>query len=102
LRFSENDINTYFHFSSHEQKSAHWTLSQNSFRNNKFIKNNIINMTKATMIGTSAVSKQGQITIPKVVRNRLKLNKGDIVEFLLTTENLLIIKKSDYDVEIEI
>jgi AbrB family looped-hinge helix DNA binding protein len=59
-------------------------------------------MTKATMIGTSAVSKQGQITIPKMARESLKLNKGDVVEFLLTTENLLIIKKSDYDIEIEI
>ena len=59
-------------------------------------------MTKATFVGKSAITKQGQTTVPKIARERLKLKKGDQVEFLLTEENLLIIKKSDSDIEIEI
>jgi AbrB family looped-hinge helix DNA binding protein len=33
------------------------------------------------VLGTSPLSKQGQITVPKIVRDKLDLTAGDIVAF---------------------
>ena len=38
------------------------------------------------VMGLAKVTTQGQITIPKVVRDRLKLKEGDYVIFYLTED----------------
>jgi len=44
-------------------------------------------------VGVSPVSEKGQVTIPKEIRETLKLKKGDRVVFL-ERDNQVIIRKS--------
>ena len=50
------------------------------------------------MIEESKVSKKGQITIPKDVREKLGLNVGDKVIFKSIAQGILIRKKEDSDI----
>lgn len=59
-------------------------------------------MVKATVIGTSVVTKQGQITIPKETRKKLRLRKGDMVHFMMTEKGNIIIRKMKFDREMEL
>ncbi|MFQ6119994.1 MAG: AbrB/MazE/SpoVT family DNA-binding domain-containing protein [Methanosarcinales archaeon] len=59
-------------------------------------------MIKAAIYGTSRITKQGQVTIPKKIRQKLGLEQGDSVQFILTENDLLLIKKLGFDVEIEL
>jgi AbrB family looped-hinge helix DNA binding protein len=59
-------------------------------------------MVKATVIGTSIITKQGQITIPKDIRKRMGIRKGDMVQFMVTEKGNVIIKKMKFDRELEL
>ena len=50
------------------------------------------------MIKESKISKKGQITIPKDVRERLGLKVGDKVIFESITKGILIRKKEDSNI----
>ena len=50
------------------------------------------------MIEESKISKKGQITIPKDVREKLGLKVGDKVIFESITQGILIRKKEDLDI----
>ena len=52
------------------------------------------------MIKESKISKKGQITIPKDVRERLGLKVGDKVIFESITKGILIRKKEDSNINI--
>lgn len=43
-------------------------------------------------VGVSPVSEKGQVTIPKEIRNSLKLKKGDRVVFLEADDKVIIRK----------
>ncbi len=49
------------------------------------------------MRALSIVSKNGQITIPKKIREDFDLKEGSIVRFVYTTSNKLILKKVTED-----
>ncbi len=57
---------------------------------------------KATLQGSSVVTTQGQITIPKAIRNRFSIKAGDIVEFLVTETGLIVIRKIETRREVDI
>ena len=59
-------------------------------------------MVKASVIGTSVITKQGQITIPKDIRKKLGMKKGDMIQFVITVNGNLIIKKMEFDKELEL
>ncbi len=59
-------------------------------------------MVKASVIGTSVITKQGQITIPKDIRKKLGMKKGDMIQFVITVNGNLIIKKMEFDKEVEL
>jgi len=50
------------------------------------------------MIKESKISKKGQITIPKDIREKLGLNTGDKVIFEPIAQGILIRKKEDSDI----
>ncbi|HIP75053.1 MAG TPA: AbrB/MazE/SpoVT family DNA-binding domain-containing protein [Thermococcus paralvinellae] len=50
------------------------------------------------ILGVSVISSKGTVTIPKKVREILKLSRGDLVVFKLSDDGNIIIKKGD-DVE---
>ena len=52
------------------------------------------------MIKESKISKKGQITIPKDVRERLGLKVGDKVIFESISKGILIRKKEDSDINV--
>lgn len=52
------------------------------------------------MIEESKISKKGQITIPKDVRERLGLKVGDKVIFESISKGILIRKKEDCDINV--
>ena len=52
------------------------------------------------MIEESKISKKGQITIPKDVRERLGLKVGDKVIFESISKGILIRKKEDSDINV--
>ena len=49
-------------------------------------------MANGAEIGVSPVSEKGQVTIPKEIRDSLKLKKGDRVVFLEADEKVIIRK----------
>ena len=51
------------------------------------------------MVEESKVSKKGQITIPKVVREKLGLKIGDKVIFESISQGILIRKKEDSNID---
>ncbi len=57
---------------------------------------------KATLQGSSVVTTQGQVTIPKAVRNRFGIEAGDIVEFLVTETGLIVMRKLETRREVDI
>jgi AbrB family looped-hinge helix DNA binding protein len=59
-------------------------------------------MVKASVIGTSVITKQGQVTIPKDIRKKLGIKKGDMIQFVITVNGNLIIKKMEFDKEVEL
>lgn len=46
------------------------------------------------LIGTAKVSSQGQVTLPKVVRNNLKVNNGELVIFTINDNGEIKIKNA--------
>lgn len=59
-------------------------------------------MVKATVIGTSVITKQGQITIPKDIRKKMGIKKGDMVQFMITVNRNVVIRKLEFDKEIKL
>lgn len=59
-------------------------------------------MVKATVAGTSVITKQGQITIPKEIRKRMGIKKGDMVQFMVTVNGNVVIKRMEFDEELEL
>lgn len=41
------------------------------------------------------VGKKGEITIPKPIRDRLKINDGDYVDITLNNKNEIVVIKKD-------
>jgi len=50
------------------------------------------------ILGVSVLSSKGTVTIPKKVREALKLSRGDIVVFKLTDNGDIVLKRGD-DIE---
>jgi len=53
----------------------------------------ISNNTKREVLGTSKITHKFQVTVPKEVRRRFKLEKGETLVFL-EEEDKLVVKKS--------
>ena len=47
------------------------------------------------ILGVSVLSSKGTVTIPKKVRELLKLSRGDIVIFKLTDNGEIVLKRGD-------
>jgi len=58
-----------------------------------------INMKNDKLIGTAKVSSQGQITLPKIVRDKLNVGNGELVIFIINKDNEIKIKNAN-DLEI--
>jgi bifunctional DNA-binding transcriptional regulator/antitoxin component of YhaV-PrlF toxin-antitoxin module len=54
-------------------------------------------MHKEKVLGDSRILKGGRITIPKKVRERLSVNDGDFLTYLLTKNGFVNIKKLEFD-----
>jgi AbrB family looped-hinge helix DNA binding protein len=48
------------------------------------------------------VTGQGQVTIPKEVREKLTVKSGDWLQFLLTEDGHIVIRKFEFDIELAI
>ena len=49
-------------------------------------------------MATSTLTTKGQITLPKVVRERLKVTAGDTVEFIVDTQGDIRVRAGHADV----
>ncbi|AEH24408.1 AbrB/MazE/SpoVT family DNA-binding domain-containing protein [Pyrococcus yayanosii] len=47
------------------------------------------------ILGVSVLSSKGTVTIPKKVREFLRLSRGDLVVFKLTDNGEIVIKRGD-------
>ena len=46
------------------------------------------------------VTGQGQVTIPKEVREKMTVKAGDWMQFLLTEDGHMVIRKFEFDIEL--
>lgn len=54
------------------------------------------------ILATAKITSKGQITIPKIVRNELKLEEGDSVLFFVDSKNdIKIVNKKDCSIKTE-
>jgi AbrB family looped-hinge helix DNA binding protein len=56
-------------------------------------------MVRAAVLGVTKVTGQGQVTIPKEVREKMTVKAGDWLQFLLTEDGHLI-RKFEFDIEL--
>jgi AbrB family looped-hinge helix DNA binding protein len=49
------------------------------------------------ILGDSRIMKEGRVTIPKKVREKLSVKDGDFLTYLLTSNGFVKIKKLDFD-----
>ncbi|WP_258084451.1 AbrB/MazE/SpoVT family DNA-binding domain-containing protein [Thermococcus thermotolerans] len=47
------------------------------------------------ILGVSVLSSKGTVTIPKKVRDLLRLSRGDLIIFKLTDNGDIVIKRGD-------
>ena len=59
-------------------------------------------MVRARLSGTTSVTVQGQITIPKSIRDNLGIKAGDTIEFLQTEKGVVVIRKMKVIEEVEL
>ena len=45
------------------------------------------------------LTKKGQVTVPKVVRDKLGIKRGDIVEFVIIDNNCIIKRKNSFNID---
>ena len=45
------------------------------------------------------LTKKGQVTVPKAVRDKLGLKRGDIVEFIVRDKNCIIKRKDSLNID---
>jgi AbrB family looped-hinge helix DNA binding protein len=48
-------------------------------------------------LGDSRIMKEGRVTIPKKVREKLSVKDGDFLTYLLTSNGFVKIKKVEFD-----
>jgi AbrB family looped-hinge helix DNA binding protein len=51
-------------------------------------------MASGSEVGVSPVSEKGQVTIPKEIREALRLKRGDLVVFFLQADEQVILRKA--------
>jgi AbrB family looped-hinge helix DNA binding protein len=49
------------------------------------------------VLGDSRIMKEGRVTIPKKVREKLSVKDGDFLTYLLTSNGFVKIKKLEFD-----
>ena len=49
------------------------------------------------ILGDSRIMKEGRVTIPKKVREKLSVKVGDFLTYLLTSNGFVKIKKLEFD-----
>jgi len=54
-------------------------------------------MYKEKVLGDSRIMKEGRVTIPKKVREKLSVKDGDFLTYLLTSNGFVKIKKLEFD-----
>jgi len=59
-------------------------------------------MVRAAVLGVTKVTGQGQVTVPKEVREKLTVKSGDWLQFLLTEDGHIILRKFEFDIELAI
>ncbi|TLY14255.1 MAG: AbrB/MazE/SpoVT family DNA-binding domain-containing protein [Thaumarchaeota archaeon] len=57
-------------------------------------------MVRAAVLGVTKVTGQGQVTIPKEVREKMTVKAGDWMQFLLTEDGHMVIRKFEFDIEL--
>lgn len=55
-------------------------------------------MIGAEPMPTAKITSKGQVTIPKIVRERLDLKAGDKVDFILESDNRVVLRPAKLDV----
>ena len=48
---------------------------------------------KAGVVGWCKITKNGQVTLPKEIRDQLRLKSGDFIQFLITDNHQIILRK---------
>lgn len=51
--------------------------------------------TRREVLGTSTITRKAQVTIPKKVRDRFKLEEGDLVMFIEMNDRLYLAKGTE-------
>ena len=45
------------------------------------------------------LTKKGQVTVPKAIRDKLEIKRGDIVEFVIMDNNCIIKRKDSLNID---
>jgi len=59
-------------------------------------------MVKAAVLGVSKMTGQGQVTIPKEVREMMYVKAGDFLQYLCTKDGYVLIRKFEFDLMLAI
>jgi AbrB family looped-hinge helix DNA binding protein len=59
-------------------------------------------MVKAAVLGVSRMTGQGQVTIPKEVTEKMHVKAGDFLQYLVTEDGYVLIRKFEFDLMLAI
>jgi len=54
-------------------------------------------MVKAAVLGVSKMTGQGQVMIPKEVREKMHVKAGDFLQYLRTKDGYMLIRKFEFE-----